>query len=54
MYVALYNTSTFHSPHYLQVRPVGYTSEKLHKQLWTLAWENVYFEHVETIHIKSV
>lgn len=31
--VALYNTYTFHSPSYLQVRPMGYTSEKLHKQL---------------------
>jgi hypothetical protein len=53
-FVILYNPYTFQSPGSLKVRPKGYTSEKLHKQLWTLGMENVYFEHVETLHIKSL
>ena len=53
-FAILYNPYTFQSLGSRKVRPKGYTSEKLHKQLWTLGRENVHFEHVETLHIKSV
>lgn len=36
-FVILYNPYTFQSPGSRKVRPKGYTSEKLHKQLWTQA-----------------